>query len=107
MGRVYYIFHNPTTNKKVTSYIVTCVYNYRVIPTIIISTQLANCVAILPTVQVLRDWHLGLVILCITGIGCGLGVLHVAVPQLRIDAMLTEDPGYGVGRDVCSHLCDT
>ena len=38
--------------------------------------------------------------LVVTGVGVLLGVLHVAIPQLRIDAFLRADKGYGTGTDV-------
>lgn len=36
----------------------------------------------------------------ITGLGLLLAVFHVAIPQLRIDALLRADKGYGTGTDV-------
>ena len=64
MGRVYYIFHNPSLGKKV--FALPCnahVHNY--------------------IMQTLNDWKLVLIVMGISGIGVVLAVLQVTVPQLQ------------------------
>ncbi|XP_064383155.1 gamma-aminobutyric acid type B receptor subunit 2-like [Halichondria panicea] len=64
MGRINYIFNNPTASKTT-----------------------------------VKDWHLIIVTLLVTGFGTLLVTLQVAIPQLRPTPQLILDDEYGIERD--------
>ncbi len=55
---------------------------------------------IIVALQTVRDWHLIIVTLLVTGFGTLLVTLQVAIPQLRPTPQLIPDDEHGIERDV-------
>ena len=66
MGRINYIFNNPRASK-----------------TVLLLKMHVEITRVIVALQTVKDWHLIIVTLLVTGFGTLLVTLQVAIPQLR------------------------